>query len=178
MSPHSAKLTEVTVRLFLLSPSEEKIAKWKGSKTPDAQISSILWFLTQGFGLRGRQERHEMRMDWRLSFMQRWRRRAAYRRSNKVQQWRWQSCTERRNFQPQMFAVGGERCPFGLFKQFHCLFKWFNLPLITYAMVGVHSTEPKIEWQHLVQKSNDGLKYHDWATRWKRVLVLKKTRKS
>lgn len=44
------------------------------------------------------------------------------------------------------------RCPFGLFKQFHCLFKWFNLSLIIYAMVGVHSTEPKIEWQHLVQK--------------------------
>ena len=54
---------EGTRRLFLLPRCKEEIEKKLVLKTPDAEISSIWWPLTQFFGLRGSQEGYAMKME-------------------------------------------------------------------------------------------------------------------
>ena len=76
------------------------------------------WLLTQHFGLRDRQEHHDMKVD---DFQ-------LYKDNNGVEfvqftegQTKTRQVglhTKHRDFQPRMFAVGGERCPVALFKQF------------------------------------------------------------
>ena len=76
------------------------------------------WLLTQFFGLRGRQEHHGMKMenfqlyknDEGVEFVQ------FTEGPTKTRQGGLQS--KNRDFQPRMFAVGGERCPVALLKQF------------------------------------------------------------
>lgn len=49
-----------------LSQEEEEILWEKeklGSKTPETLVQTMWWLLTQYFGLRGRQEHHQMKMD-------------------------------------------------------------------------------------------------------------------
>ena len=101
---------------------EEEEVLWEaekiGFKTPEALISSPWWLLTQFFGLRGRQEHHAMKMvdfqlcknDEGMEFVQ------FTEGPTKTRQGELQS--KNRDFQPRMFAVGGERCPVALFKQF------------------------------------------------------------
>ena len=89
-----------------------------GSKTPEALISFMWWLLTQFFGLRGRQEHHAMKMedfqlcknDEGMEFVQ------FTEGPTKTRQDGLQN--KKRDFQPRMFSVGGERCPVALFKQF------------------------------------------------------------
>ena len=77
-----------------------------------------MWgLLTQFFGLRGRQEHHGMKMedfqlcknDEGVEFVQ-------FTEGPKTRQVGLQS--KNRDFQPRMFAIGRERCPVALFKQF------------------------------------------------------------
>ncbi|XP_015769280.1 PREDICTED: uncharacterized protein KIAA1958-like [Acropora digitifera] len=76
------------------------------------------WLLTQHFGLRGRQEHHNMKVDdFQLckddngvDFVQFTEGHTKTRQGGLH--------TKHPDFQPQMFAVGGERCPVALFKQF------------------------------------------------------------
>lgn len=101
---------------------EEEEVLWEaekfGTKTPDALICTLWWVLTQFFGLRGRQEHHGMKMeDFQLctnddgvEFVQ------FTEGPTKTRQGGLNS--RKRDFQPRMFTVGGERCPVAIFKQF------------------------------------------------------------
>lgn len=101
---------------------EEEEVLWKenkfGSKTPEALVNTMWWLLTQHFGLRGRQEHRDMAMDdFQLckddngvEFVQYTEGQTKTRQGGLH--------TKTRDFQPRMFAVGGERCPVALFKQF------------------------------------------------------------
>ena len=104
-----------------LTEEEEEVlwnAEKLGPNTPDALISSMWWLLTQFFGLRGRQEHHGMKMedfqlcknDEGVEFVQ------FTEGPTKTRQGCLQS--KNRDFQPRMFAIGGEKCPVALFKQF------------------------------------------------------------
>ena len=91
------------------------------------------WLLTQHFGLRGRQELHNMKVndfqlckdDKYVEFLQFTEGQTKTRQGGLH--------TKHRDFQPRMFAVGGERCPVALFKQFQTFSKpeddWSILPL-------------------------------------------------
>ena len=76
------------------------------------------WLLTQHFGLRGRQEHHDMKVDdFQLckddngvEFVQFTEGQTKTRQGGLH--------TKHRDFQPRMFAIGGERCPVALIKQF------------------------------------------------------------
>ena len=76
------------------------------------------WLLTKHFGLRGRQEHHDMKVDdFQLckddngvEFVQFTEGQTKTRQGGLH--------TKHRNFQPRMFAFGGERCPVALFNQF------------------------------------------------------------
>ena len=95
---------------------------WKENKfrcnTPEALVNTMWWLLTQHFGLRGRQEHRKMKMDdFQLckddngvEFVQYTEGQTKTRQGGLH--------TKTRDFQPRMFAVGGERCPVALFKQF------------------------------------------------------------
>ena len=95
---------------------------WKeskfGSTIPEALVNAMWWLLTQHFGLRGRQEHHDMKVDdFQLckddngvDFVQFTEGQTKTRQGGLH--------TKHRDFQPRMFAVGGERCPVALFKQF------------------------------------------------------------
>ena len=101
---------------------EEEELLWKekkfGDESPEALINSVWWLLTQYFGLRGRQEHHSMKLeDFQLckddngvEFVQ-FTEGITKTRQGGLHQ-------KHRDFQPRMFAVGGERCPVSLFKQF------------------------------------------------------------
>ena len=101
---------------------EEEEVLWKESKfrstTPEALVNTMWWLLIQHFGLRGRQEHHDMKVDdFQLckddngvEFVQFTEGLAKTRQGGLH--------TKHRDFQPRMFAVGGERCPVALFKQF------------------------------------------------------------
>ena len=101
---------------------EEEEVLWKesklGSTTPEALVNTMWWILTQHFGLRGRQEHHDMKLDdFQLckddngvEFVQFTEGQTKTRQGGLH--------TKLRDFQPRMFAVGGERCPVALFKQF------------------------------------------------------------
>ena len=101
---------------------EEEELLWKenkfGSTTPEALVNTMWWLLTQHFGLRGRQEHHDMKADdFQLckddngvEFVQFTEGQTKTRQGGLH--------TKHRDFQPRMFAVGGERCPVALFKQF------------------------------------------------------------
>ena len=101
---------------------EEEEVLWKeskfGSTTPEALVNTMWWLLTQHFGLRGRQEHHDMKVDdFQLckddngvEFVQFTEGQTKTRQGGLH--------TKHRDFQPRMFAVGGERCPVALFKQF------------------------------------------------------------
>ena len=88
------------------------------STTPEALVNTMWWLLTQHFGLRGRQEHHDMKVDdFQLckddngvEFVQFTEGQTKTRQRGLL--------TKHRDFQPRMFAVGGERCPVALFKQF------------------------------------------------------------
>ena len=100
---------------------EEEVL-WKenkfGKETPEALTSTEWWLPTRHFGLRGRQEHHDMKIDdFQLS-----------RDDNGVE---FLQFTEgifktrqgglhfkNRVFNPRMFAVGEDRCPVAVFKQF------------------------------------------------------------
>ncbi|KAK2548374.1 Uncharacterized protein P5673_031442 [Acropora cervicornis] len=84
---------------------EEEELLWKenkfGSTTPEALVNTMWWLLTQHFGLRGRQEHHDMKVD------------------------DFQLCKDDNGVEFVQFTegheclpVGGERCPAALFKQF------------------------------------------------------------
>jgi len=81
------------------------------------------WLLTQHFGLRGRQELHDMKVDdfqlckddKYVEFLQ------FTEGQTKTRQGGLR--TKHRDFQPRTFAVGGERCPVALFKQFQIFSK-------------------------------------------------------
>ena len=102
--------------------TKEEEVLWKeskfGSTTPEALVNTMWWLLTQHFGLRGRQEHHDMKVDdFQLckddngvEFVQ------FTEGLTKTRQGGLH--TKHRDFQPGMFAVGGERCPVALFKQF------------------------------------------------------------
>ena len=89
-----------------------------GSTTPEALVNSMWWLLTQHFGLRGRQEHHDMKVDVfqlckddnGVEFVQ------FTEGQTKTRQGGLHS--QHRDFQPRIFAVGGEWCPVALFKQF------------------------------------------------------------
>ena len=101
---------------------EEEEVLWEaekfGSKTPEALIYSMWWLLTHFFGLRSYQEHHAMKMeefqlcrnDEGMEFVQ------FTEGPTKTRQDGLQN--KKRDFQPRMFSVGGERCPVALFKQF------------------------------------------------------------
>ena len=101
---------------------EEEEVLWKdskfGSTTPEALVNTMWWLLTRHFGLRGRQEHHDMKVDdFQLC-----------KENNGVEFVQFTEGltktrqgglhTKHRDFQQRMFAVGGERCPVALFKQF------------------------------------------------------------
>lgn len=101
---------------------EEEEVLWKdnkfGDETPEALTSTMWWLLTQHFGLRGRQEHHDMKIeDFQLS-----------KDDNGVEFLQFAEGITKtrqgglhfknRDFQPRMFAVGGDRCPVAIFKQF------------------------------------------------------------
>jgi len=50
---------------------KEEEVLWKegkfGSATPEALVNTMWWILTRHFGLRGRQEHHEMKLKWMTS---------------------------------------------------------------------------------------------------------------
>ena len=81
-------------------------------------MNTMWWIITQHIGLRGRQEHHEMKLDdFQLctddngvEFVQFTERQTKTRQGGLH--------TKLRVFHPRMFAVGGERCPVALFKQF------------------------------------------------------------
>ena len=95
---------------------------WKESKfrstTPETLVNTMWWLLTQHFGLRGRQEHHDMKVyDFQLckgnngvEFVQFTEGQTKTRQGGLH--------TKHCDFQPRMFAVGGERCPVALFKPF------------------------------------------------------------
>ena len=101
---------------------EEEELLWKenklGSTTPEALVNTMWWLLTQHFGLRGRQEHHDMKVDDfqlckddnGMKFVQFTEGQTKTRQGGLH--------TTHRDFQPQMFVVGGERCPVAIFKQF------------------------------------------------------------
>ena len=104
------------------SLTKEEDVLWKeskfGSTTPEALVNTMWWTLTQHFGLRGRQEHHNMKLDdfqlckddKGVEFVQFTEGQTKTRQGGLH--------TKLRDFQPRMFAVGGERCPVALFKQF------------------------------------------------------------
>ena len=89
---------------------EEEEVLWKGSKfgstTPEALVNTMWWLLTQHFGLRGRQEHHDMKVDdFQLckddngvEFVQFTEGQTKTRQGGLH--------TKHRDFQPRMFAVG------------------------------------------------------------------------
>ena len=101
---------------------EEEEVLWKeskfGSTTPEALVNTMWWLLTQHFGLCVRQEHHVMEVDdFQLckddngvEFVQFTEGQTKTRQGGLH--------TKHCDFQPRMFAVGGERCPVALFKQF------------------------------------------------------------
>ena len=116
---HSSK--QVLERKARNLKKEEEVL-WKeskfGSTTPEALVNTMWWLLTQHFGLRGRQEHHDVKVDdFQLckddngvEFVQ------FTEGQTKTRQGGLR--TKHRDFQPRMFAAGGERCPVALFKQF------------------------------------------------------------
>jgi len=98
---------------------EEEEVLWKerkfGSTTQKALVKTMWWILTQHFGLRGGQEHHEMKVDdFQLckddngvEFVQFTEGHTKTRQGGLH--------TKLRDFQPRMFAIGGERCPVALF---------------------------------------------------------------
>ena len=101
---------------------EEEEVLWKESKlrstTPEALVNRMWWLHTQHFGLRGQQEHHDMKVDdFQLckddngvEFAQFTEGQTKTRQGGLH--------TKHRDFQPRIIAVGGERCPVALFKQF------------------------------------------------------------
>jgi hypothetical protein len=102
--------------------AEEEEMLWEkkrfGAETPEILIQTIWWLLTQHFGLRGRQEHHQMKMnDFRIS-----------RDDNGIEYVEFAEGptktrqsglnTKQRSFQPRMFATGTDRCPVELFKEY------------------------------------------------------------
>ncbi|XP_028401230.1 uncharacterized protein KIAA1958-like [Dendronephthya gigantea] len=104
-----------------LSQEEEEILWEKeklGSKTPEALVQTMWWLLTQHFGLRGRQEHHQMKMgdfsiveaDNGVAYIQ-------YKEGPTKTRQGGLNCKPR-NFQPRMFQTQGERCPVALFREY------------------------------------------------------------
>ena len=116
---HSSK--QVLERKARNLKKEEEVL-WKENKfrstTPEALVNTMWWLLTQHFGLRGRQEHHDVKVDdFQLckddngvEFVQ------FTEGQTKTRQGGLR--TKHRDFQLRMFAAGGERCPVALFKQF------------------------------------------------------------
>lgn len=105
-----------------LTEEEEEIL-WTsgqlGGKTPRSLINTLWWLLTQHFGLRGRQEHHEMKVedyclqkdDNGIEFIT---------FAEGITKTRQSGLREKpRLVKPKMFATGDERrCPVSLFKQY------------------------------------------------------------
>ena len=102
--------------------NEEEEELWQSGKlgdgSPETLINTMWWLLTQHFGLRGRQEHHGMRMDDLhiargedgLEFVE-FAEGPTKTRPGGLN-------FKHRQFQPRMFATGGQRCPVGLFRQY------------------------------------------------------------
>ncbi|XP_078361597.1 uncharacterized protein KIAA1958-like [Oculina patagonica] len=102
-----------------LTTEEEEIL-WQngqlGSETPRALSNTMWWLLTQHFGLRGRQEHHQMKVkdfclqkdDGGNEFL------TFSEGLTKTRQGG--LSVKQRLVTPKMFATGGERCPIKLFK--------------------------------------------------------------
>ncbi|KAK3754516.1 hypothetical protein QZH41_006878 [Actinostola sp. cb2023] len=104
-----------------LTTEEEEIlwiSRKFGTTDPESLISSVWWLLTQYFGLRGRQEHHDMKVqdfelledDNGVQFIQYTEGPTKTRQSGLK--------AKVRDFQPRMFAIGGERCPVGIFLEY------------------------------------------------------------
>ena len=102
--------------------AEEEETLWKddklGNKSPEALTRSMWWLLTQYFGLRGRQEHHDMNIqDFQLCRSDDGKEYVQY--SEGITKTRQSGLhSKHRDFEPRMFAVGGERCPVKLFKEY------------------------------------------------------------
>ena len=123
-------------------------------KTPEKLIPSMWWLLTQFFGHCGRQEHHAMKMedfqlcknDKGMEFVQ------FTEGPTKTRQGGLQS--KKRDFQPRMFSVGGERFPVALFRQRAKTTK----QAMVWSFLPQYQKKPRIGWQPLVQNSTNGRK--------------------
>ena len=101
---------------------EEEETLWQekkfGNDSPEALIGTMWWLLTQFFGLRGRQEHHVMKIeDFRILKDDQGVEFVEY--SEGITKTRQGGLhVKQRDFKPRMFAVGGDRCPVALFKEY------------------------------------------------------------
>ena len=104
-----------------LTQQEEEVL-WEGNKlgctNPESLIHSMWWLLTQHFGLRGRQEHHDMKMqDFRFGRADNGKEFVEFAEGPTKTRPGGLS-TKSRDFLPRMFETGGERCPVRLFKEY------------------------------------------------------------
>lgn len=104
----------------LTTNEEEEL--WKqgklGKENPEVLVNTVWWLLTQHFGLRGRQEHHNMKMeDFRITKADNGLEYVEFAEGpTKTRQGGLNQ--KSREFQPRMFAVGGSRCPVDTFKEY------------------------------------------------------------
>ena len=119
-----------------------------GCHSPTSLINTLWWLFTQHFGLRGRQEHHDMRMeDFTLRKNENGIEYLTF--AEGITKTRQSGLHEKvRSFKPKMFATGTNRCPIAIFNFFKTKrpFDWRdNGPFYLSIMNKVSST-PESPW--------------------------------
>ena len=102
--------------------AEEEETLWQaqklGNSSPAALTNTMWWLLTQHFGLRGRQEHHEMTVeDFEMGFDDQGVEFVTF-KENPTKTRQGGLYIKRRPQLPKMFATGNERCPVAFFKEY------------------------------------------------------------
>ena len=102
---------------------EEEEMLWKegrlGRHTPEVLLNTTWYLVTQHFGLRGRQENYDLRVEhFKFAKDENGRTYVTFADSNPTKTRKSSIKLQRRMVIPRMVATGGERCPVSIFEEF------------------------------------------------------------
>ena len=135
---------------------EEDEMLWKegrlGLHTPEVLLNTTWYLVTQHFGLRGRQENYDLRVEhFKFAKDESGRKYVTFADSNPTK-----TRLQRRMVIPRMVATGGERCPVSIFEEFIS-----RRPSEFKEISTVPCNQLQVKIQHLVQSTKDGSR-KDW----------------
>ena len=128
-----------------------------GKGSPQVLVQTVWWLLTQYFGIRGRQEHHNMKGEDfsfgldenNIEYVEFIENPTKTRQSG--------LSAKPRSFLPKMFATGDERCPVAIFKEF-----LWRRPPETYNRSTSSLLRVKSVLASLVQATADGREQDQW----------------